>query len=237
MNSHTTNRKLVFGMLLRSLFSLLLICFASWPSFGQNWNRGIDYADFDDAYPLALAGNVDAQYRVGRLYQYGDGVEQNYGKALKWLSLAAESGHEAAQNDRSKLRLKIKALELSPKIKAMGPYKLKDQKEKISSNCLAKDDPAAKSAPFNTNAENLRGEIQDRNGRVLANCSSRFYSGLNLASHLIGRTNDKNVGVTGIEKSMNRELAAGENVVLSIDIDLQKIVREEIQKQIEIYNK
>ena len=46
----------------------------------------------------ASAGNVDAQYRLGRWYRgrFGNNFPDN-AEAFKWLSLAAESGHAAAQ--------------------------------------------------------------------------------------------------------------------------------------------
>lgn len=45
----------------------------------------------------ATNGNLDAQYRLGKMYREGTGVLQNYSKALKWYRRAAEQGHPAAQ--------------------------------------------------------------------------------------------------------------------------------------------
>jgi TPR repeat protein len=38
-----------------------------------------------------------AQYRLGRKYEYGDGVRENTVKAVKWYRKAAEQGLAAAQ--------------------------------------------------------------------------------------------------------------------------------------------
>ncbi len=46
---------------------------------------------------LASQGQVDAQYNLGVIYQHADGVEQNFGAALRWYTLAAEQGDSEAQ--------------------------------------------------------------------------------------------------------------------------------------------
>ena len=46
---------------------------------------------------LATAGNPDAQYAIGRMMQHGVCAEQNTAGALAYLTRAAESGVQAAQ--------------------------------------------------------------------------------------------------------------------------------------------
>ncbi|MCK7500038.1 MAG: sel1 repeat family protein [Comamonadaceae bacterium] len=46
---------------------------------------------------LASAGQVDAQYNLGLIHLHGDGVAQDYGKALEWFRRAAEQGDKHAQ--------------------------------------------------------------------------------------------------------------------------------------------
>jgi hypothetical protein len=41
--------------------------------------------------------NVDAQYRIGEMYEKGQGVPQDYKTALMWYRLAAEQGYAPAQ--------------------------------------------------------------------------------------------------------------------------------------------
>jgi len=45
----------------------------------------------------AEQGSVDAQYNLGKMHGHGDGVPQDYSKALKWFQKAAEQGHADAQ--------------------------------------------------------------------------------------------------------------------------------------------
>ena len=47
----------------------------------------------------AEQGNADAQINLGRIYQYGKGVPQNYKTAVKWYRLAAEQGNADAQTN------------------------------------------------------------------------------------------------------------------------------------------
>ena len=50
--------------------------------------------------PLAQAGDVSAQYSLGKLYEKGDGVvSEDFVKAVSWYKLAAAQGLPQAQND------------------------------------------------------------------------------------------------------------------------------------------
>ncbi len=51
----------------------------------------------DDTRTLAEAGDPAAQYELGVMYQNGEGVPQNYSKAVKWFRMAAEQGDSNAQ--------------------------------------------------------------------------------------------------------------------------------------------
>lgn len=44
----------------------------------------------------AQAGAVEAQHQLGRLYVQGEGLQQDYVQAHKWLNVAAASGSSAA---------------------------------------------------------------------------------------------------------------------------------------------
>src|SRR5690606_29410658 len=56
--------------------------------------------DLERAYSLGLQaaerGHGSAQYLVGRMYDFGEGVEKDPIEAYKWMSLAARMGHPAA---------------------------------------------------------------------------------------------------------------------------------------------
>ena len=56
------------------------------------YNAG-DYATaFKMLMPVAKAGNADAQFQIGSMYQYGRGVPQDYKGAVKWYRLASHQG-------------------------------------------------------------------------------------------------------------------------------------------------
>jgi TPR repeat protein len=61
-------------------------------------STGISSADglFDFQMKLANKGNVEAQFKVGEMYENGFGVEKNVEEGLKWITKAAEQGHETA---------------------------------------------------------------------------------------------------------------------------------------------
>ena len=76
------------------------------PVAAQDFDKGLAAAqagDFATALqewmPLAEAGDADAQYNLGVMYNEGDGVLQDYKEAVKWYRLAAEQGHASAQNN------------------------------------------------------------------------------------------------------------------------------------------
>ena len=47
----------------------------------------------------AEQGDAEAQFSLGVMYYYGEGVSQDYGEAVKWYRLAAEQGLASAQVD------------------------------------------------------------------------------------------------------------------------------------------
>ena len=42
-------------------------------------------------------GHSGAQYYFGLSYGFGEGVEQNYGEAVRWYRVAANQGHADSQ--------------------------------------------------------------------------------------------------------------------------------------------
>jgi uncharacterized protein len=51
----------------------------------------------DSSLSQAEAGDADAQFDLGRKYETGDGVDQDYAESVKWYTKAAEQGHADAQ--------------------------------------------------------------------------------------------------------------------------------------------
>ncbi len=63
------------------------------------FDRG-DYAAAREQWvPLAGQGDPKAQFRLGCLYAFGQGVPKDYGFALRLYRLAAEQGDADAQNN------------------------------------------------------------------------------------------------------------------------------------------
>lgn len=83
-------------------FHLLLIALIAiaWPTAGRaDYDDGLaafqqgDYqAAFQEWEPLAHNGDVDAQFALGYLYEYGEGVTQSYRQAAYWYGKAADAG-------------------------------------------------------------------------------------------------------------------------------------------------
>lgn len=68
-----------------------------------NLNEGIasfKVQDYRRAFirlmPEAEKGNADAQYAIGYMYYYGQGVVEDRGRAMYWIKCAAEKGQKEA---------------------------------------------------------------------------------------------------------------------------------------------
>ena len=65
----------------------------------------------------------------------------------------------------------------------------------------------------------------------------RIYPEKNLFSHIIGQINDNNTGISGLEKSFNDKLKIStEPIVLTLDKDIQYLVRNELIKFNKIFD-
>ena len=63
---------------------------------------------------------------------------------------------------------------------------------------------------------------------------TRIYPQKNLFSHVLGQIDDDNQGISGLEKSLDKKLKKIQNPIrLSVDKDIQYLIREELQKSIE----
>ena len=65
---------------------------------------------------------------------------------------------------------------------------------------------------------------------------TRIYPQKNLFSHIIGQIDDDNNGISGIEKSFDKELKTNKRTLrLTVDTDIQFLIREELLKFKEIF--
>ncbi len=58
---------------------------------------GEDIIELTELEVVADKGDVIAQLKLGEMYYHGQGVEQNYGKAMRWIRKAAKQGNPRAQ--------------------------------------------------------------------------------------------------------------------------------------------
>ncbi len=75
--------------------SILILAFSSGVTAGSCWNA--NKPDVDDCKVWAEQGNAVAQSNLGIIYQWGQGVPEDYKKSVYWYGKAAEQGHASAQ--------------------------------------------------------------------------------------------------------------------------------------------
>ena len=66
---------------------------------------------------------------------------------------------------------------------------------------------------------------------------ARIYPSGKLFSHVLGQIDDNNNGISGLEKTFDYELTTSRNpLILTLDTDLQYLIREELLKSKDIFN-
>ena len=59
-----------------------------------------DYVTAANEYrPLAERGDPEAQYRIGRMYEFGNGYPQDKAPGIAWIRKAAAQGHADAEQE------------------------------------------------------------------------------------------------------------------------------------------
>lgn len=85
----------VIGILFICIATLLGGCIGTRMSLAEgivSFQRQDYRQAFIRLMPAAKAGNPEAQYAVGYMYYYGQGVMENRKKAWYWIALAAKAG-------------------------------------------------------------------------------------------------------------------------------------------------
>ena len=68
-----------------------------------------EYPEFSEYLDKAEQGDIEAQYRIGRLYFYGfEDMKKDYREGKRWLKKAADSGHPLAVFELGKMKLQSK---------------------------------------------------------------------------------------------------------------------------------
>ena len=86
-------------MLLTTLLALVLLTTAQAADFDAGvevQQRGDDAAALRVCRPLAGQGHAGAQFYLGSMYYYGEGVRRDCMKACAWAHIAAAQGIETA---------------------------------------------------------------------------------------------------------------------------------------------
>ena len=75
------------------IFLFTIFCIVNSVVFANNLENGIYFYNqkrFNDAYPIiekeARKGNSEAQYYLGKMYDFGQGKTKNISKAFYWYS-------------------------------------------------------------------------------------------------------------------------------------------------------
>ena len=89
-----------------SLFAVALIATAAAAGARSPMEQGwaaYERGDYELAVelirPYAEDGDPEAQFKLGRMYQEGQGVQKDHGEAAKWYRRSAEAGQPFAQNN------------------------------------------------------------------------------------------------------------------------------------------
>lgn len=94
-------KKLLLKIIVVGLAPLLFSSVTSATSLVQDGLDALGKGDYQNAYRILLshgeAGDVDAQYNIGVMFEDGLGRATDYQKAAKWLTLAAKQGDSDAQ--------------------------------------------------------------------------------------------------------------------------------------------
>lgn len=103
-------------MILAILISIMIVTSA----YANDFQEGLD-AIHETNYkkalrkllPLAESGHAAAQYNIGVMHEWGNGVPQDNSQALKWYKRSAELFHKDAQNNLGALYSKGEGTEQS----------------------------------------------------------------------------------------------------------------------------
>ena len=89
---------------MKKLLVCILFVFLGTKMSAQEIDKGYEaYNDGDYATalnewkPIAEQGYAFAQYNLGIMYEYGNGVAKDYAEAVKWYRLSAEQGYAISQ--------------------------------------------------------------------------------------------------------------------------------------------
>ena len=90
----------------RMITAILIFFIATSPVYANDFEEGLNAIhalDYEKALeklmPLAESGHPAAQYNIGVMHEWGNGMPQDNSQALKWYKRSAEHFHKDAQNN------------------------------------------------------------------------------------------------------------------------------------------
>ena len=102
------------SMILAILISIMITI----PAYANDFQEGLDAIHetnykkaLEKLMPLAESGHAAAQYNIGVMHEWGNGVPQDNSQALKWYKRSAELSHKDAQNNLGALYSKREGTE------------------------------------------------------------------------------------------------------------------------------
>ena len=191
-------------------------------------------------------GNADAQYRLGKCYCLGFGIQRDFKEAAKWYQLSTEQGNHLAQyflgrcyssgegvdkNDKEAVRLfKLAAEKGNPQAYLqlgfcydIGFGVTQDDKEAVKWFKLAagKDVPLAQ---FNLSLKFLKGEgIEKNETKAIKMLMAASNNGLAEAQYKLGKCYEEGLGVTlNKKKALKLYKLAADQGLIRAKIKLKK---------------
>ena len=95
---------------MKPTFIALLALFLSLPLVAADKDKPLP-KDFKSLKALAEKGDAKAQNSLGWIYQSGEGVEQDYAKALEWFTKSAEQNNPFGQSHLGRMYNKGQGVE------------------------------------------------------------------------------------------------------------------------------
>ncbi len=128
------------------------------------YDRGDYHGAFREFRPLAEAGDADAQFWLGYLYQTGKGTLQDYVEAHAWFNLAAAQAREGAAKARDRVSKAMTAAQIA-EAQALARDRLRSQRTASASQpgaqTSATSSGATSSEPTRLTGRSLVRAIQD----------------------------------------------------------------------------
>ena len=100
---HTHLYRMLVPLLALAFMVPVVVCAASYEEAMSALEEGDYRAAYRDLKRLAQDGNPEAQYQVGMLLLFGQGVRKRVDEGVDWLKQAADNGSYLAANELAQI--------------------------------------------------------------------------------------------------------------------------------------